>query len=349
MHQFHVMHPQYPSPHARVFVPMQCVQTLNPGCVSMQQRHRLYPIPPLPPTLQQLPSAWSPRACATVPDEALSPPMQAFPCPEDTRAPLILPMAARLDTLVPREVPSAKSLLRLSLEALLPVAAAFLCTYSAKHDDCEGILVSNFSRLFNETFGACHQTEMSQHSEPPFIFKEDTNAIVDMLVNAGDAQTHKTPDGLLRVLAPPKFLALQKRRGNLEEDGGDDGVDLCGYETSVPARLVGYIIGRNGEKLKEIFRRTGVSIAIQRQPASGMGSSMHTVRMFFGRLPVTEDRHKAAMRALDALRELLARLYDSFSFDKFAYVYMPFSETAATETGGNMHPLLPPGLWSEAE
>ena len=222
-----------------------------------------------------------------------------------------------------------------SLEALLPAACAFLCMQRAASVQGRGVLLSDFARLFNETFGKSYTS-----ADTPFMFREDAKAVVDLLY---EVDAFAENDEQLYVGCPEAFLKLKKTSARAEfttEDAEDASKDACEdeiqYETEVPKKLLSYVIGRKGEHLKEIYRNTGVGCIIVHTPQQirDSQSCMLTVKMHFGRSMLVAKREAAANRALECLRRLFVRLYDSFALQDQQYVY-PRSNQESLSTSSN--------------
>ena len=211
-------------------------------------------------------------------------PMPPLPLPACNKAPL-----------------SLEELKTKSLNSLLTSVVAFLCTFeAARHEETTaGVLVSDLSRMFNDTFGRTSGSYGCIAADVPFIFKEDVPEILRLLGKA--CLKEEAP---LRAHAPKCFLKLKvcKRTQVVAKE----------YSTKVPACLVGYIFGRKGENAKKIHADIGVELFLlpedQRQCKN---NCMVSMQLRFGDM-IESQRLHAANRVLEALRTLFAKLYNGF-------------------------------------
>ena len=200
---------------------------------------------------------------------------------------------------VPSVPESLEDLKLKSLQALLPVLVAFLCTFEAGRNDATGVSVADIHCEFNDTFGRLSGIDGCM-LDVPFLFKEDVVAVVGLLGSAYEAAVATKN----KVRAPTSFLKLKRKQ--------NEAGDVEGYATQVPNCLVGYVIGRKGESVKRIYAETGVELLIvQKEQWPSKRNYMANVQMRFGDMPDC-DRLQAAHSVLEKLRRMFVKLYCAF-------------------------------------
>ena len=206
-----------------------------------------------------------------------------------------------------------------TLETMLPAACAFLCMYGAKYPDNAGVPVSEFTSMFNTTLGDLSQTMLrglwnrpkeSSEYEIPFIFRDDIYDIVDLLLERNSGVFTSTRAGNLHLHSPCAFLSLTGI-GKGEED-------VCYmYKTAVPNYVPLHDYLQQG--LNEVNRLSGVFCSFK-APDDLPVSLAEPPYMQFVYLGVPKavgggsvaGNQAAAGRALESLRHVFVKLYDSF-------------------------------------